>query len=127
MAVQYRELLQMVMHNLVKPSAEGQAQLGTISTNIAQCVKDLVEAAQNLKDRNWVDPSDPTIIAENELLRAAQSIEAAATKLASLQPRTETRQGQVRLLSSYICVLSAFCRDFYLSHVYLAVGLGCLL
>ena len=93
----------MVMHNLVKPSAEGQAQLGTISTNIAQCVKDLVEAAQNLKDRNWVDPSDPTIIAENELLRAAQSIEAAATKLASLQPRTETRQGQVRLLSSYVC------------------------
>jgi len=93
-AVQYRELLQMVMHNLVKPSGEGQAQLGTISTNIAQCVKDLVEAAQNLKDRNWVDPSDPTIIAENELLRAAQSIEAAATKLASLQPRTETRQGQ---------------------------------
>merc|ERR1719471_1968203 len=53
---------------------------------IAQCVTDLVEAAQGLKE-GWVDPKDPTIIAENELLRAAQSIEAAATKLASLQPR----------------------------------------
>jgi len=85
-AVQYRELLQMVMHNLVKPSPEGKAQLSTVSMKIAQCVTDLVEAAQGLKE-GWVDPKDPTIIAENELLRAAQSIEAAATKLASLQPR----------------------------------------
>ena len=36
---------------------------------------------------DWIDPSDPTIIAENELLSAANSIEAAAKKLSQLQPR----------------------------------------
>jgi talin len=36
---------------------------------------------------DWVDPSDPTVVAENELLSAASSIEAAAKRLAQLQPR----------------------------------------
>ena len=34
-----------------------------------------------------MDPDDPTVIAENELLGAANSIDAAAKKLASLRPR----------------------------------------
>ena len=41
-AVQYRELLQMVMHNLNKPSPEAKTQLGNISRKIAQCVTELV-------------------------------------------------------------------------------------
>jgi len=40
---------------------------------------------------DWVDPLDPTVIAENELLSAANSIEAAAKKLAQLQPRLRPR------------------------------------
>lgn len=36
---------------------------------------------------DWVDPDDPTVIAENELLGAAASIDAAAKKLESLRPR----------------------------------------
>ena len=36
---------------------------------------------------DWVDPEDPTVIAENELLGAASSIDAAAKKLANLRPR----------------------------------------
>jgi len=44
--------------------------------------------AQLLKGSDWVDPEDPTVIAENELLGAAASIDAAAKKLASLRPRT---------------------------------------
>jgi hypothetical protein len=32
----------------------------------------------------WTDPYDPTVIAENELLSAANSIEAAARKLSQL-------------------------------------------
>ena len=36
---------------------------------------------------NWVDPDDPMLIAENELLGTAQSIEEAARKLASLKSR----------------------------------------
>lgn len=40
-----------------------------------------------LAGSDWVDPEDPTVIAENELLGAAASIDAAAKKLASLRPR----------------------------------------
>ena len=38
-----------------------------------------------------MDPDDPTVIAENELLSAASSIEAAAKKLAQLKPRQAAR------------------------------------
>lgn len=37
----------------------------------------------------WVDPEDPTVIAETELLGAAASIEAAAKKLEQLKPRAK--------------------------------------
>merc|ERR1719195_1882861 len=95
-AVQYRELLQMVMHFLaVRPSGEEKAQLGNVSMKVAQCVTNLVKAAQDLKDDDWVDPNDPTIVAEKELIKAAQSIDEAAKKLSILKPRTEaSHQGQ---------------------------------
>jgi len=61
---------------------------------------------------DWVDPLDPTVIAENELLSAANSIEAAAKKLAQLQPRLRPR---VRVLVvfyslSFIDVIFVFCK-----------------
>lgn len=49
---------------------------------------------------DWVDPEDPTVIAENELLGAANSIEAAAKKLAMLKPRQKARVRKIRLLLS---------------------------
>lgn len=39
----------------------------------------------------WVDPEDPTVIAENELLGAAAAIEAAAKKLEQLRPRIKPK------------------------------------
>lgn len=42
----------------------------------------------------WVDPDDPTAIAEAELLGAANSIEAAAKKLSQLQPRKQPKVRQ---------------------------------
>lgn len=36
---------------------------------------------------DWVNPEDPNVIAENELLGAAAAIEAAARKLAELKPK----------------------------------------
>ena len=36
---------------------------------------------------DWEDPDDPTVIAENELMGAANSIDAAARKLMALRPR----------------------------------------
>ena len=43
---------------------------------------------------DWVNPEDPNVIAENELLGAAASIEAAARKLAELKPRARPKVGQ---------------------------------
>ena len=93
----------MVMHNLNKPNSDAKQQLGNISRKIAQCVTDLAAAAELLKDDDWVDPSDPTFIAENELLGAAKSIDNAAKKLAALKPRREIK-GKVKkfLLSCFI-------------------------
>merc|ERR1719447_1762934 len=88
-AVQYRELLQLVMHVLNKPTMEAKQNLPTVSRKIAQCVTVLAQTAELLKGADWVDPDDPMLIAENELLGAAQSIEKAARKLASLKPRRE--------------------------------------
>merc|ERR1719278_520563 len=89
-AMQYRELLQLVMHSLNKPNAsDAKSQLGNISRKIAQCVTELATAAEQLKDEDWVNPSDPNWIAENELLGAAKAIENAARKLSNLKPRTK--------------------------------------
>ncbi len=43
-----------------------------------------------LKGSEWMDPEDPTYIAENELLGAANAIESAAKKLSVLKPRPKT-------------------------------------
>ena len=59
-------------------------------------------AAEQLKDDDWVDPSDPTFIAENELLGAAKSIENAAKKLAALKPRTEIKG---KVIQTYFLML----------------------
>jgi len=87
--VQFRELLQLVMHILNKPTAEAKNNLPNISRKIAQCVTVLAQTAEMLKGQDWVDPDDPMLIAENELLGAAQSIEKAAKKLSTLKPRKE--------------------------------------
>lgn len=42
---------------------------------------------------DWVDPEDPTDIAESELPTAAKSIEAAAQKLSQLKPRKKAKVG----------------------------------
>ena len=53
---------------------------------------------------DWVDPEDPTVIAENELLRAASSIEAAALKLSQLKPRPKA---EVCIIHSFIMCYTA--------------------
>jgi talin len=80
-AISYRDLLGGVLKGC---SADERMQY---SRRVAKCVTDLVSMAQLLKGSDWVDPEDPTVIAENELLGAAASIDAAAKKLASLRPR----------------------------------------
>lgn len=88
-ASQYRELLQVIL-NILRPNqtvTDPKQTLPQISRSIAQSVTELVSVAEALKGKDWVHPDDPTMIAENELLGAAASIDAAARKLASLKPR----------------------------------------
>ena len=82
------------MVGLKNPSKESKAEVMSISRNIAQTVTKMAKLAEKLKGGDWVDPDDPMLIAENELLNAAQSIELAAKRLATLRPRKEV-SGQV--------------------------------
>lgn len=86
----FQELLRMLYSVLQRPGSanEGRQQLMQLSRTIATSVTEIVSLADMLTGTSWVDPDDPTVIAENELLGAASSIELAAKKLANLQPRT---------------------------------------
>lgn len=88
-SLQYQELLKMIYNILQRPMGanEYKQQLVLMSRTIATSVTEIVSLAEMLKGVDWVDPDDPTVIAENELLGAASSIDLAAKKLANLQPR----------------------------------------
>ncbi|CAL7950201.1 unnamed protein product [Xylocopa violacea] len=90
-ATNYRELLQAILQ-ISSRSGDAKHTLPPISRKIAQSVTELVAVAELLKGTDWVDPDDPTVIAENELLGAAASIDAAAKKLASLRPRRSIQE-----------------------------------
>lgn len=53
---------------------------------------------------DFVDPDDPTVIAENELLGAAKSIEAAAKKLMQLKPRASAKVNYFLNSQQWYCV-----------------------
>ncbi|CAK1592968.1 unnamed protein product [Parnassius mnemosyne] len=80
----FRALLQAV---LAAPGGAARAQLPDLSRSVARAVADMLAVAELLKGSEWVDPEDPTVIAEAELLGAAASIDAAARKLDALRPR----------------------------------------
>uniref|UniRef100_A0A8C3H3X1 Talin 2 n=1 Tax=Corvus moneduloides TaxID=1196302 RepID=A0A8C3H3X1_CORMO len=57
----------------------------------------LLSRSPLISGTEWVDPEDPTVIAETELLGAAASIEAAAKKLEQLKPRAKPKQADETL------------------------------
>ncbi|XP_042571526.1 talin-2 isoform X1 [Cyprinus carpio] len=95
----YIDLLEHVLLVLQKPTAEQKQQLAALSKKVAGSVTELIQTAEAMKDggSEWVDPEDPTVIAETELLGAAASIEAAAKKLEQLKPRTKPKQADESL------------------------------
>nr|XP_046250349.1 talin-2 isoform X4 [Scatophagus argus] len=95
----YINLLEQVLQVLQKPTAEQKQQLAAHSKHVAACVTELVQTAEAMKDggSECVDPEDPTVIAETELLGAAASIEAAAKKLEQLKPRAKPKQADETL------------------------------
>nr|XP_027203263.1 talin-2-like [Dermatophagoides pteronyssinus] len=88
----YQQLLKIIFHILQRPTNvnDVKQQLYQMSRTIAASVTEIVSLAEMLKNVDWVDPEDPTVIAENELLGAASSIDLAAKKLANLQPRIDS-------------------------------------
>uniref|UniRef100_A0A3Q3JC77 FERM domain-containing protein n=1 Tax=Monopterus albus TaxID=43700 RepID=A0A3Q3JC77_MONAL len=93
----YINLLEQVLQVLQKPTPEQKQQLAVHSKHVAACVTELVQTAEVMKGSEYVDPEDPTVIAENELLGAAASIEAAAKKLEQLKPRAKPKQADETL------------------------------
>ncbi|KAK2920399.1 hypothetical protein Q8A73_002603 [Channa argus] len=95
----YIDLLEHVLMVLQKPTPEQKQQLAVCSKRVAGAVTELIQTAEAMKDggSEWVDPEDPTVIAETELLGAAASIEAAAKKLEQLKPRAKPKQADETL------------------------------
>ncbi|XP_044046685.1 talin-2a isoform X4 [Siniperca chuatsi] len=87
----YIDLLEQVLLVLQKPTGEQKQQLAACSKRVAGAVTELIQTAEAMKGSEWVDPEDPTVIAETELLGAAASIEAAAKKLEQLKPRAKPK------------------------------------
>ncbi len=58
---------------------------------------------------DFIDPDDPTYIAEHELFNAAQSIESAARKLSSLKPRRKLKVIREKNLSQPESVVMICC------------------
>lgn len=118
----YVELLEHVLTILQKPTSEQKHLLAGFSKRVAAAVTELIQTTESMKGSRtlcrswssglskssfwgykmcggteWVDPEDPTVIAETELLGAAASIEAAAKKLEQLKPRAKPRQADETL------------------------------
>ncbi|XP_028426360.1 talin-2a isoform X1 [Perca flavescens] len=95
----YIDLLEQVLLVLQRPTADQKQHLAARSKRVAGAVTELIQTAEAMKDggSEWVDPEDPTVIAETELLGAAASIEAAAKKLEQLKPRAKPKQADETL------------------------------
>ncbi|XP_039255846.2 talin-2-like isoform X1 [Styela clava] len=97
-AESYGKLLSNVLAISQQPNNQELKQnLGAYSKNVAISVSNLVRFSESMKGPDWVDPNDPNVIAEQELLAAAASIEAAAKKLALLRPRKKPKQADESL------------------------------
>ncbi|CAJ0573825.1 unnamed protein product, partial [Mesorhabditis spiculigera] len=90
-AVQVRDLLGCLYAIVEKKDPNARQALLNSARGVAKAVKDLTGCAELLKGDTWQGPSDPTAIAENELLGAASAIESAAVKLAELRPRPQPK------------------------------------
>ena len=92
-AIYYKELLECIQSIFQKnqTSSDSKQMLIACSKKVANSVAGILEIAEILKGNDYADPEDPSFVAENELLGAANAIESAAKKLSSLQPRQKTQ------------------------------------
>jgi len=88
-ALNYKELLEGIQSILLETTETSQQQLLVQSKSISGAVTDLLQIAEILKAADDQDRLDSTLLAENELLGASDSIDAATKKLQALQPRSK--------------------------------------
>ena len=91
LASDYQNLMNMLLH-VLNQGENGQNhddEISVISRKIVVSSTEMTKIAEKLKGKDWVNPNDPMLIAENELMNAAQSIEMAAIRLAELRPKQE--------------------------------------
>ncbi|KAL7754362.1 hypothetical protein RI367_000343 [Sorochytrium milnesiophthora] len=69
-----------------QPSPKAKLDVQTASKQVITQGNELVAAASALVPSGYVDPNDPDVVAERELLAAANAIDMAAKKLMQLQP-----------------------------------------
>ena len=93
LANEYKNLLNLILHG-INNNKDNSVDVSEAAKKIVMSSKDMTSLAEKLKGKNYVDPKDPMLEAENELLKAAQAIELAAQKLSELKPRHEV-EGQV--------------------------------
>ncbi|KAJ3025177.1 UNVERIFIED_CONTAM: Talin-1 [Siphonaria sp. JEL0065] len=76
---------------LVAMKTGNSGTIQTASKSLAVSLNAVISSAQLLIPTGYVDPNDPNVIAERELLSAASAIEAASKKLAALKPQQTPR------------------------------------
>lgn len=87
-----KDLLEKLKVLQEKNTPANKAEVQKAAKAVAETVSSVVTSAGGLVPTGYVDPNDPNVIAERELLAAASSIEAAARKLAALQPPERPRE-----------------------------------
>ena len=104
-AIAFKTLLELVHQIVLKPSSDLKKKLPAFSKEVASTVAEIIQVAGQLKEgAGFFDPSDPRARAEQELLAAAASIEAAAKKLSGLKPRRNVVSTEILLVKDrYLC------------------------
>jgi talin len=86
-----------VQNNIAESTPASKAAVQKDAKAVADSVNNVIDAAGLLVPAGYVDPNDPNVIAERELLSAANMIEAAAKKLASFKPPIQANEADDNL------------------------------
>ncbi|KAJ3220116.1 Talin-1 [Dinochytrium kinnereticum] len=91
-AMSIKGLLTRVKFVIESNSPANKSNLQTSAREVVVAINEVVTSAEVLIPGGYVDPNDPNVIAERELLNAAAAIEAASRKLASLRPPERVKE-----------------------------------
>ncbi|KAJ3096387.1 Talin-1 [Phlyctochytrium planicorne] len=96
-AMAIKGLLTRVKCVIESSSPANKSNLQTSAREVVVAINEVVTAAEVLIPGGYVDPNDPNVIAERELMNAASAIEAASRKLASMRPPEKVKDSNQEL------------------------------